>query len=284
MSYLKKSVIWVVALLAFFSIYSFSHAVDLQTSALLFAVCFFSELVDSSLGMGYGTMLTPLLLLCGFSPIVIIPNLLFSELFTGFAATFFHHQIQNIDLRPESKHLKIAAYLILGSLIGVSAGVWIALSIPPQVMVVLIGCIIFFSGFVVLLFYDKVIIYRSWKIVLLASIASFNKAFSGGGYGPLVTSGQILSGIPGKSSVAITSLSEGFTCLFGVAIFHLHNVNIELSLLVPMVAGALISVPFSAFFVSRTKEHYLRIIVGALTMALGAYTIYSVVGTLINGA
>jgi len=38
---------------------------------------------------------------------------------------------------------------------------------------------------------------------------------SGGGYGPLVTSGQVIFGVPAKSAVAITSLAEGITCLAG---------------------------------------------------------------------
>ena len=35
--------------------------------------------------------------------------------------------------------------------------------------------------------------------VTVAAVASFNKAVPGGGYGPLVTSGQILSGVQGKA-------------------------------------------------------------------------------------
>ena len=54
------------------------------------------------------------------------------------------------------------------------------------------------------------------KIIFSGTIASFNKGMSGGGYGPIVTVGQILSGVEGKSAVGITSLAEGLTCLVGV--------------------------------------------------------------------
>ena len=43
-------------------------------------IAFFCEMVDSTLGMGYGTTLTPLLLVMGFEPLEIVPAVLFSEL------------------------------------------------------------------------------------------------------------------------------------------------------------------------------------------------------------
>jgi len=45
-----------------------------------------------------------------------------------------------------------------------------------------------------------------------------------------------------------------------------------------MCAGSLLSVPFSVFAVSQTKEKHLRIIIGVLTVAMGALTIYKAVG------
>lgn len=280
MTYLQKSLIWISTISLLFILYSLSLPIEnYQSIAILAGVCFLSELIDSSLGMGYGTMLTPLLLLIGYTPKEIIPNLLVSELFTGFSAAFFHHEIKNFEISLQGKHLKIIILLVSGSLLGVFSGVWISISIPPEVIVILIGCIVIFSGLVVLLFYNKVIIYKNWKIVLLSIIASFNKAFSGGGYGPLVTSGQILSGVEGKSSIAISSLSEGFTCLFGVILFYLYGIKINIVMLFPMIAGALSSVPFSAFIVSQTQERHLRVVVGGMTLFLGIYTVYSVVNS-----
>ncbi len=58
-------------------------------------LAFVCELVDSTLGMGYGTTLTPLLLILGYEPIVIVPAVLFSEFLTGISAGFFHHEFGN---------------------------------------------------------------------------------------------------------------------------------------------------------------------------------------------
>lgn len=107
----------------------------------------------------------------------------------------------------------------------------------------------------------------------IASIASFNKALSGGGYGPLLTSGQILSGVNGKASVAITSFAESFTCLVAVILFMIRGHYINIELLIPVCAGALLSVPISANIVSKLNENNLKRIIALLTIGLGLFTI-----------
>jgi uncharacterized protein len=53
------------------------------TGFAIAAVSFAAEYVDSSLGMGYGTTLTPVLLLLGFAPLEVVPALLVSQLLAG---------------------------------------------------------------------------------------------------------------------------------------------------------------------------------------------------------
>jgi hypothetical protein len=237
------------------------------------AVCFCCELIDSGLGMGYGTILTPMLLLLGYTPLEIVPTILLSELLTGFTAAFFHHQISNVDLSRKSPDLKAASILAFGSVSGVIAGVLLALALPVETLSVLIGCIICFSGASVLILSRQRLRYRTWKMLILSVIASFNKAISGGGYGPLLTSGQILSGIRTRASIGITSFAEAFTCLLAVSLFLMSGGFVNTVIFIPMCTGALMSVPFAVFAVNRTKERYLQKIIGVLTLCMGALTI-----------
>lgn len=240
---------------------------------VILALSFVCELVDSSLGMGYGTLLTPTLLLMGYSPADIIPTVLLSELFTGFTAAYSHDQIKNVDFSFKGNHLTCALILTVGSLVGVLIGVFLSVSIDERMVRQAIGAIVLLSGVLVILFAKHKILYRHWKMVILSTVAAFNKTISGGGYGPLLTSGQILSGVEGKSAVGITSLAEGFTCLMGVIIFMLQGKTLTYSLLGPVLAGALLSVPFAVHFVSRYHENRLKILIGLLTITLGALTI-----------
>ena len=148
------------------------------------------------------------------------------------------------------------------------------MALPREIVQLLIACIILLSGFFVVLLSKRVLIYRHWKMVGLSGIASFNKAFSGGGYGPLVTSGQILSGVPGKAAVGITSFAEASTCVVGVTLYLLKGGYINTAIILPMCTGALISVPFSVFAIKKANEDHFRILIGLLTMVMAVLIFY----------
>lgn len=269
---------WLVAVVTAFATLSLVRGEAPSATGLgLILLCFVCEFVDSSLGMGYGTTLTPVLLAAGFSPLQLVPSILFSEFLSGLASAYFHHETGNVDFRARSRHLRVATLLAVGSVAGVALGVSLALSISTTLLKLLIGLIITSAGVVILVCSQRVFAYRTWKMLALASVASFNKALSGGGYGPLMTSGQMLSGIEGRASVAITSFAEGFTCLVGVALFLAHGERLESDLLIPMATGALLSIPFSTQVVGQLGEGTLRRAIAVLTVALGLFTIAKVV-------
>jgi uncharacterized membrane protein YfcA len=271
----NKSVLWLAFVIGAFVLAATLHgSLNIHDTFVLLGLCFACELVDSGLGMGYGTILTPTLLLIGYEPQDIVPTVLLSELLSGSTAAYFHNEIKNVDLSLRGKDILSAATLAAGSLAGVTAGVFVAVNISKDTLAILIGCIILLSGFFVVLLSRKAIEYRRWKMLLLSAIASFNKAVSGGGYGPLVTSGQILSGVQGKASVGITSFAEAFTCLFAVTLFLIKGGHLNLDLFIPMCAGALSSVPFSVFAINKAKEDHLKIVIGVMTMAMGGLTIW----------
>ena len=101
-----------------------------QIFLLLILLAFFCELIDSSLGMGYGTTLTPVLLIMGFGPLAIVPSILLSELITGITAGLAHHRVGNVCFKRGSIHLNICIVLALCSIIGASVAVFVAINIP----------------------------------------------------------------------------------------------------------------------------------------------------------
>lgn len=274
MSYKQKSIIWILFIAVFGFLAIEAKAISWTDAAVLMGLCFACELIDSGLGMGYGTILTPTLLLVGYEPQQIVPTILLSELLSGFAAAFFHNEIKNVELGRRGKDFLPALILAGGSVAGVTLGVIVAFNLSKTMLSMGIGCIILMSGLFVVLLSQRVIEYRNWKMVALSSVASFNKALSGGGYGPLVTSGQILSGVNSKASVGITSFAEAFTCLFAVTLFIIKGGWIYLPLFIPMCIGALTSVPFAVFAINKSKEDHLKIIIGVITMSMGMLTIF----------
>jgi uncharacterized membrane protein YfcA len=261
--------------------------------ALLFPIAFMCEFIDSSLGMGYGTTLTPLLLLLGFNPLAVVPAILASELVTGGLAAYLHHREGNVtfDFRNDKNHRLVRKFRLLGymprsnaskiaivlaacSLAGAVGAVFLAVSIPKLYLKIFIGVIVLAMGVLILIRRRSSMDFSWKKITGLGVLAAFNKGLSGGGYGPLVTSGQILSGVDTKNSVAITSLAESFTCLVGVCSFLLLGNSFEWKLTLILMAGAVASVPFSTKLVKRLKVSSFTMIVGVATVVLGLFTLY----------
>ncbi len=238
-------------------------------------VAFGCEFVDSTLGMGYGTTLTPLLLVFGFAPLQIVPAVLASELVTGISAAFAHHRARNVDLRPGTRAFKVAMVLAGCSVVGTLAAVLIAVSIPEIVLKTWIGVLVLAVGILILVTIARRAAVRfSWaKVLGVGTLASFNKGMSGGGYGPLVCGGQLLSGMESKNAIAITSLAEGLTCVVGVIVYLVIREAFPWGLVLPLAVGALCSVPLSAFAVKKIKARPLTIAIGVLTTFLGIFTL-----------
>jgi len=266
--------VWFTGVAGLFLVAVFAGIVPFTaTTFAILLLCGSLELMDSSLGMGYGTTLTPVLLLLGFDPVQLVPTILISEFLSGFSASFFHSEAGNVRFVPGSNHLRAAVVLSAFSIVGVALGVNLAIGVSATVLRRVMGTVILAAGIYILVMSRRTFHFNALRIMALALVASFNKAVSGGGYGPLMTSGQIMSGIQGRAAVAITSLAEGFTCLIGAILFLVLGKGLDAALLIPVVTGALLSVPFSARIVRRIPEDRMKLVIAILTVGLGALTI-----------
>lgn len=245
------------------------------TAAVLLTLgAFFCEYIDSSLGMGYGTTLTPVLMILGFAPLQIIPAVLLSEFLSGVTAGLLHHRAGNVQFTRGSRDTKVMGVLALCSIVGTCLAVVVALSLPREILKTWIGVLVLAMGILVL--WGPEFAKRfSWpKIVGLGLVAAFNKGMSGGGYGPVVTGGQILSGVDPKRSVGITSLAEGLVCLVGVTLYLvLQRGAICWTLAGPLAVGALLSVPLATWTVKIMPPTSARRSIGLATTFLGALTL-----------
>ena len=265
----------------------------LQIGLPVVFMAFVAEYFDSTLGMGYGTSLTPILLLLGYQPMQIVPCILLSELFTGIFAGLIHNKMGNVNLLPQRRlnvknsqvnfisnlksflphHLKISLLIAACSIIGTVGAVLIAVSLPKFYVKLYIGLLIFTMGILILITNKKVYKFSWKKIVGLSVVASFNKGMSGGGYGPVVTSGQLLSGVNGKNAIGITSFAEGLTCLVGLIMYLSMNQTIDWTLAPFLVFGGMLSVPLAGITVKKMKTEKLRFIIAIVTIGLGLLTL-----------
>lgn len=248
------------------------------TALGLFVAALFCEFIDSALGMGYGTMLTPMLLLFGFQPLQVVPAILLSECLTGLTATLFHQRDGNVDFLRDPQARSTALWLSTLSVVGTLAAVTLALSVPGLWLKTIIGIIVVSVGVLILATVRRRLAYRRRHMIAIGALAAFNKAISGGGYGPLVTGGQVVSGVPSKQAVAITSLAESLVCFIGLVAYMVMGKALDWAVALPLTLGAMFSVPMATLTVRRLPEPVLRGVVGLTACVLGLLMIIKKIG------
>jgi len=117
---------------------------------ILIFLSMFMEIVDAGLGMGYGTVLSPLLIIMGYNPLLVIPAILLSQSMGGFTATFFHHKHKNAIYTKKSKDLKISLMISIYGILATVLGAFIAININKLILKTYIGVLILLIGILLL--------------------------------------------------------------------------------------------------------------------------------------
>jgi uncharacterized membrane protein YfcA len=121
--------------------------------------------------------------------------------------------------------------------------------------------------------------YRPKWMWLFAFVGGFNKGVGGGGYGPVITVGGLLAGVPVKSMVAVTSMAEGFTCLFAVitwAALITSGVVVDYMLLPSFVLGTVIAAVGAPYTTRLLPEKFWKWCVPIYCCILAAYSFYKI--------
>jgi len=238
-------------------------------------LAFACELIDSSLGMMYGTILAPVLIIIGFEPLLVVPSILISQALGGFTAAVFHHQLGNVHFSRKSIDFKAVCIITIFGIVGVAAALSLALNIPSWVVTVYIGVLVLVMGAIIL---SKRKFSFSWKrLSVVGLISSFNKAMSGGGFGPVVATGQIISGIDSKNAVGITVLSEAPICIAAFIGYMLFHPGFTWNMAIALIIGAGIAAMLGPRITSRFPSSVLRTAVGILALVLGIWTLAKVI-------
>ena len=267
------------------------------TIGLLIAVAFGAllfEYIDASLGMGYGTALTPLLLIMGFSPVIIVPAVLLGQLAGGIVGGYFHYRAKNIkisfsegiDFKKEKEHRGFVAWSLDTKVIFISAacgiigaiiGVTLAVNIPEVALRFYIGIMVLGMGVIILVRRNHNRSFSWLRMIELGIISAVNKGISGGGYGPLMTGGQILSGREVKNSIGSTTVAEVAVCVVGfLSYVFLLKGDIHWGLAAATAIGSVMAGPLAAHTVKKIEAGKLKLVVGYALVMLGALTLIKI--------
>lgn len=240
-------------------------------------VAFGSALINSFAGGGYGTLATPFLLFTGLEPIQFIPSILLSH---GLVSLFLV-----IRVRRNPKSIGVCEvnecvyekttlkYILAFGILGLILSLMVMTLFNSFFIKLYIGGLTIFLGILLLFFRKRQFLYSRKKIIGISIVAAFNKGISGGGYGSVISCGQIFSGIDCKKAVSTCFHANTVISLLGFAFYIILFQNlVTFEITISMVIGALLAVPFAVKSLEKVTSFKLTIIIGILLIILGVFT------------
>lgn len=243
---------------------------------------FVFETLDSASGMGFGATIGTLLFLLGYTPDAVVPVLLLSEAATGLVGGLFHDEFRNVDFGVGDDGLTEATK-VLGLIVGVGVVAvavsvvltYFAFEVPDTFVQLYVGAVIVVIAGTTLVkkFVDPASEYHRNRLIGFAVLAGLNKGVAGSGYGPVITIGEILSGVYEKSATAITSMAEGFVSLAGIVTFFTISItayDLNLMLLPSVFAGGFLAAILAPYTVRVLPNRVLGYLVPTYALVLAA--------------
>ena len=257
---------------------------------------FIAQLVDGSLGMGYGVTSTSLLLTLGLAPALASASVHLAEIGTSGVSGISHWRLGNVNGRvllmigiPGGVGAFLGA-VVLSNLSLDAARPWVS------IVLLILGAVIlvrFLHGRRVaaakeagleapaLIGANASSTQRRWALIPLGLVGGFLDASGGGGWGPVTTSTlmassrmqprKIIGTVSGSEFIVSICASIGFLLALGSA-------GLDLGIVAMMLLGGVIAAPLSAWLVSRMNDQVLGTGVGALIIFLNVDRALSLFG------
>jgi uncharacterized membrane protein YfcA len=241
---------------------------------ILIIMALIMEIVDSSLGMMYGTLLSPVLIGAGFEPLVVVPAIVISQALGGIAGTVSHQKFKNADFNGFTRDTKITLAMVIPGLIVVVLGVFAATNLPKEFVKIYIGILVVTMS--VLCLSPLKYKFSWWKHYIVGILAAFNKSLSGGGFGPVTSTGGIIGGLEPKVSIATTTFAEVGICFASFVVYLFFVDYFDLLMICSLCIGAFIGGLFGPYLSSKISHSKLRIGIGIFGIASGIWLLWEV--------
>jgi hypothetical protein len=253
--------------------------VDKKTFLMMLLTGFMAQMVDGSLGMGYGTISTTFLLAIGVNPAIVSSRVHSARVFSSGVSGYSHHRFGNIN-RKLFRALVIPG--IIGALIGAALAFFAQdysnyVRIPLSIYTLYLGYFIVRKAFK-----KKNPNAKVKKAGWLASAGGFMDAFAGGGWGTLVTSTLISKRRSPRYVIGSVCLAEFFVVLASSITFFILLRSVPLLDVAGLIIGGLIAAPIAARLVGKLPMKTMFIAVGALVILTSLSTFWKALGALLH--
>jgi uncharacterized protein len=247
--------------------------IDTRPFFVMFVTGFVAQMVDGSLGMGYGTISTTFLLAYGVNPAIVSSRVHSARVFSSGVSGYSHHRFGNINK-------KLFRTLVVPGIIGAVIGASLAffaqrfasyIKIPVSVYTIYLGYFIMAKAFKKNSGKGKI-----KKAGWLATAGGFMDSFVGGGWGTLVTSALISKRKSPRYVVGSVCLAEFFVVLFSSITFFILLKSLPLVEIAGLIFGGLVAAPIAAKMVGKIPVKKMFIAIGILVILTSLTTICNV--------
>jgi uncharacterized membrane protein YfcA len=254
----------------------------MRNLVILGVVGLVAQLVDGSLGMGFGVTSSTLLIAAGIAPAMASASIHFSEVGTTLISGFAHHKMGNVDWRT------VAILAVPGGL-GAFFGAHFLVSLPADVAKPWVAGLLFCLG-----------LYVIWRFLVLGGrrpefrgrlsaaflvpvglVGGALDAIGGGGWGPVGTTSLLSSGrVSPRRAVGSVSASEFVVAVGGSLGFlsALGSAGINVGFVVALLAGGVVAAPLAAWLVKHLPSRVLGVAAGGLILLTNSQTVLESAG------
>ncbi len=257
---------------------------------------FIAQLVDGSLGMGYGVTSTSLLLTLGLAPALASASVHLAEIGTSGVSGISHWRLGNVNT-------KVLLWIGIPGGIGAFLGAVVLSNLSLDAARPAVSLVLLALGAVILFRFiqgrrvkaareagldaptpigsNASSSQRRWALIPLGLVGGFMDASGGGGWGPVTTSTlmaasrmqprKIIGTVSGSEFIVSVCASIGFLLALGSA-------GLDFGIVAMMLVGGMIAAPLSAWLVSRFDDRALGTGVGGLIIFLNVDRALSLFG------
>ena len=235
---------------------------------------FLAQMVDGTLGMGYGVTSAILLLSIGVNPVAISSSIHTAEIFASGASGYSHYKFRNVN-KKLFKALLIPG--VLGSIAGAAMLVLLGENFGKiaraciAVYTLILGIAFIINAFRALKKQKKFKRHR-----LLAGFGGFFDSFGGGGWGPIVTSTLVNKGRNYKYVVGSVSLTEFFVTLSSALTFFLFIGASHWQIIFALVLGGVIAAPIAARLTGKLPRKISFLLLGMIVIFWSCRIMYEI--------
>jgi uncharacterized protein len=260
------------------SIQEIPRYIDTRLFALMLLTGFLAQMVDGSMGMGYGTISTVFLLAIGVSPAIVSSRVHSARVFSSGASGYTHHRFGNINK-------KLFRTLVIPGIVGAVAGATLAyfgqeyakwVRIPLSFYTIYLGYYIIKKAF-----RKKNTESKLKRAGWLAAVGGFTDAFAGGGWGALVTGTLLAKRNNPRYVIGSVCLAEFFVVFASSVTFFIFLKHIPIADVAGLILGGLIAAPIAARLVGVLPMKTMFLSVGILVILTSTFTLWKAVSNVL---